>query len=253
MQMAGEQIVTASRQRVWDGLNDPEVLRQCIPGCQALEKESPERMNGTVEIKIGPIGARFKGAVLLSERDAPNSYTISGEGQGGTVGSAKGGAKVRLSDHPEGTLLSYQVDAQVGGRLAQLGGPIIDATAKQLAGKFFTKFGQVVGAAPAPAASAALAPASRKQPAATLPVSKPLSSLPVAWMLAVLCAALMGFLVGRGQGGAGSDWAGLAIGLLVVIVAAAAFEFGRRHATPVIVLDAAALSRLAALSEGPRP
>ena len=250
MQMSGEQIVTTSRQRVWDALNDPDVLKQCIPGCQTLEKESPERMNGTVEIKIGPIGARFKGAVVLSERDAPNSYTISGEGHGGTVGSAKGGAMVRLTDHPEGTLLSYQVEAQVGGRLAQLGGPIIDATAKQLAGRFFTRFGQLVGAPAASVAGTASAPTSRIQPALARTSATPLTGLPVAWLLAILCAALVGFLVGRGQGGAGSDWAGLAIGLLVVIVAAAAFEFGRRAATPIIVLDAAAMSRLANVSEG---
>jgi carbon monoxide dehydrogenase subunit G len=251
MQMAGEQLVTASRQQVWDGLNDPDVLRQCIPGCQMLEKESPERMNGTVEIKIGPIGARFKGAVVLSDLDAPNSYTITGEGQGGTVGSAKGGATVRLRDHPNGTLLTYRVDAQVGGRLAQLGGPIIDATARRLAGTFFTKFGQVVGA---PAAIAATAGPVSSGP--TTRVAAPgltrVTGFPVAWILALLCTALIGFLVGRGQGGAGSDWAGIAIGLLLALVAAAAFEFGRRNATPIIMLDATVLSRLAALSDGPR-
>ncbi len=238
MRMAGEQIIAASRQQVWDGLNDPDVLKQCIPGCQSLEKESPDRMSGTVEIKIGPIGARFKGAVVLSERDAPNSYSITGEGQSGTVGTAKGGAKVRLSDHADGTLLSYEVDAQVGGRLGQLGGPIIDATAKQLATKFFTSFGQVVGAAAAPV------PQTAASPAATQPR---MPRLPTAWLFGVAGAALVGFAIGRTRTGTGSDWAGLAIGLLVVIVAAAAFEFGRRTAAPVIMLDAPALSRLAAL------
>src|ERR1700751_3655748 len=119
MQMNGQQRIAASRQQVWQAQNDPDVLRQCIPGCQSLEKEADDRLRATAEIKIGPIGARFNGAVTLSDLDPPNGYTITGEGQGGTVGFAKGGAKVRLADDgPGSTLLSYDVDAQVGGRLA---------------------------------------------------------------------------------------------------------------------------------------
>jgi len=252
MNMSGEQRIAASRQQVWEALNDPDVLRRCIPGCQSLEKEADGRLRATVEVKIGPIGARFNGAVSLSDLDPPNGYTITGEGQGGTVGYAKGGAKVRLADDGGGTLLSYEVDAQVGGRLAQLGGPIIDATAKQLAGKFFDQFGQVVGApAPAvePAATSGAAPSlqpaqpqSRATPPA--PAAGPVRGVPTAWVLALVVAGLVGYLFGHAGGGGGSDWMGLAIGLLVVVVAAAGFEFGRRAAAPVVVLDAALLARL---------
>lgn len=255
MNMSGEQRIAASRQRVWEALNDPDVLKQCIPGCQTLEKEADDRLRATVEVKIGPIGARFNGAVTLTDLDPPNGYTIVGEGQGGTVGFAKGGAKVRLAaDGAGGTLLSYNVDAQVGGRLAQLGGPIIDATAKQLAGKFFDQFGQVVGApaqpaaqagaasAPAPGVAPTVAPAISR-PAAAAPAARP-TGAPVAWMLAIVVAALVGYLVGHAQGGEGSEWMGLAIGLLLMVVGGVGFEFGRRSAAPTVVLDSTLLARL---------
>ena len=242
MQMTGEQRIAAPRQAVWAALNNPDVLKRCIPGCQSLEKEGDERLRATVEIKIGPIGARFNGAVTLSDLDPPNGYTITGEGQAGTVGSAKGGAKVRLTEDKGATLLSYTVDAQVGGRLAQLGGPIIDATAKQLAGKFFEQFGQIVGGTAPPAAT-------RKSTAAPAPApvsASPARGLHMAWILALVVAALAGYLVGHAHSpdGDGSEWMGLSIGLLVVIVAAAGFEFGRRSAAPIVVLDPALLARL---------
>jgi carbon monoxide dehydrogenase subunit G len=244
--MTGQQRIEAPRQVVWEALNDPDVLRRSIPGCQSLDRESDERLRASVEIKIGPIGARFAGAVILSDMDPPNGYTLRGEGQGGTVGSVKGGAKVRLANDNGGTLLSYEVDAQVGGRLAQLGGPVIDATAKQLAGKFFKQFGEIVGA-PAAAVPSAAMPVGAAMEAASgryAPVTQ--RGLPIAWILAVVVAFLVGFLVGRSQGVAtGSDWAGISIGLLVVIVAAAGFEFGRRAAAPVLMLDPALLARLA--------
>ena len=242
MQMAGEQRIAARRRQVWAALNDPEVLRRCIPGCQSLERESDTRLRAAVEVKIGPIGARFSGAVTLSDLDPPNGYTITGEGQGGTVGFAKGGAKVRRAEDGEATLLAYEVEAQVGGRLAQLGGPLIDATAKQLAAKFFQQFGEVVApaaAAPAPPASAGTGP-QRSEPG---PARSPRGGVTVAWVLALCLAALVGYLVGHAQGG-GSEWMGLAIGLLLAGVAGAAFEAGRRSAAPVVVLDAGLLARL---------
>ncbi|CAN7379459.1 carbon monoxide dehydrogenase subunit G [Phenylobacterium sp. LjRoot225] len=153
MKMTGEQRIAASRQAVWEALNDPEVLKQCIPGCQSLEREADERLKATVAIKVGPIGAKFAGAVTLSDLDPPNAYRISGEGQGGVAGFAKGGAEVRLVDDEGATRLTYDVQAQVGGRLAQLGGAVIDATAKQLAGAFFKRFGEIV-ARPSEAAAA---------------------------------------------------------------------------------------------------
>lgn len=246
MRLAGEQRVAVPRQKVWEALNDPEILRQSIPGCQSLDKEADDRLAAVVEVKIGPIGARFKGAVTLSDLDAPNGYTITGQGNGGIAGNAKGSAKVRLTDDgADGTLVSYEVDAEVGGRMAQLGGPIIDATAKQLAGKFFAKLGEVVAGGSPPAAS--------ETPVADLMVSEsqappvvtmPSSGSPAVWLLALAVAAFAGFFIGRGQGDAGSDWAGLAIGLLVIVVAGAAFEYGRRAATPVVLLDNALLRRL---------
>ncbi|CAN7586517.1 carbon monoxide dehydrogenase subunit G [Phenylobacterium sp. LjRoot219] len=250
MQMSGQQRIHAPRRQVWEALNDPEILKRSIPGCQSLEKEADDRLKATVEVKIGPIGARFNGAVTLADLDPPNGYTIIGEGQGGTVGFAKGGAKVRLADDGAGgTLLSYDVDAQVGGRLAQLGGPIIDATAKQLAGKFFDQFGQQVGGAPpaaaaAPDSAAAPSAASRAPAPAPTAATRPSGAPPMAWILALVVASLVGYLIGHGQGGEGSDWMGLAIGLLVVVVAAAGFEFGRRAAAPTVVLDPSLLARL---------
>ena len=240
MNMAGEQHVAASPQRVWAGLNDPQVLRASIPGCQSLDKEADDRFSATVEVRIGPIGARFKGAVALTDLVPPNGYTLNLEGNGGIAGSVKGSAKVRLREDRGGTMVSYEVDAQVGGRMAQLGGPLIDATAKQLAGKFFSRFGEKVsGVKPAGEPGPV--------PSATSPNSTPASRspAPIAWILAVVVAALTGFLIGRGaSGSAGSDWAGLAIGLLVIVVAGAAFEYGRRSAAPIVTLDSAMLKRL---------
>jgi carbon monoxide dehydrogenase subunit G len=130
------------------GLNDPLILKQCIPGCQSLDTSSPTEMTATVVFKVGPVKATFGGKVTLSDLDPPNSYRISGEGSGGVAGFAKGGAAVRLeAESPEVTILHYEVDAQIGGKLAQLGGRLIDSTSKKLAGEFFASFGEVVGGA----------------------------------------------------------------------------------------------------------
>lgn len=248
MKLTAEQRIAAPRQRVWEGLNDPEILRASIPGCQSLDKVADDRFTATMEVKAGPIGARFKGAVSLTDLDPPNGYTLLLEGSGGIAGSMKGSAKVHLSDTSGGTLISYDVEAQVGGRMAQLGGPIIDATAKQLADRFFSRFGEVVAGSAAPgektlgAAGASAAVASA--PANTAERAPTNNGLPMAWILATVVAALTGFLVGRGHGAMSSDWAGLAIGLLVIVIAGAAFEYGRRAAAPVVVLDHALLRRL---------
>ncbi|MDH6269770.1 carbon monoxide dehydrogenase subunit G [Rhizobium sp. SG_E_25_P2] len=151
MDMNGSEIIAAPVDTVWQGLNDPDILRQCIPGCEALEKSSDTEMSATVVLKIGPVKARFEGAVQLSNLNPPYSYTISGEGKGGMVGFAKGGADVTLTAQADGTtLLSYTVKADVGGKIAQLGARLIDSTAKKLASQFFTSFGEkVAGAAQA--------------------------------------------------------------------------------------------------------
>src|ERR1700727_331048 len=155
MQMQDSQRIPASKAKVWAALNDPEVLKKCIPGCQSLEMSSPTEMTATVVFKVGPVKATFGGKVTLSDLDPPNAYRISGEGSGGVAGFAKGGATVKLESPTEDvTNLAYQVDAQIGGQLAQLGGRLIDSTAKKLAGEFFQNF----AAALAPPQAAAAEP-----------------------------------------------------------------------------------------------
>jgi uncharacterized protein len=146
MQMNDSQRIPASREKVWAALNDPEILKQCIPGCQSLELTAPNEMTATVVFKVGPVKATFGGKVTLSDLDPPSGYRISGEGSGGVAGFAKGGATVKLvAEGPDVTILAYEVDAQIGGKLAQLGSRLIDSTAKKLAGQFFESFGEVVG------------------------------------------------------------------------------------------------------------
>jgi carbon monoxide dehydrogenase subunit G len=145
MKMSGEEIIAAPRQVVWDALNDPEVLKQCITGCEEIKKKSDTEMEAKVTAKVGPVKASFVGAMKLSKLNPPRSYVISGEGKGGMAGFAKGGATVQLSDTADGqTKLSYDVDAQVGGKLAQIGSRLIDSTAKKMAADFFKKFNKVV-------------------------------------------------------------------------------------------------------------
>ena len=150
MKLAGEQKIKAPRDIVFAALNDPEILKESIPGCQTLTKHSPTEFEAEVGLKIGPVKATFTGAVKLSKLKPPESYTITGEGKGGTAGHAKGGAAVKLTEDGEHTILAYDVDAQVGGKLAQLGSRLIDSTAKKLSGQFFKKFGKIVEAAQEP-------------------------------------------------------------------------------------------------------
>ncbi|MEL6169707.1 MAG: carbon monoxide dehydrogenase subunit G [Pseudomonadota bacterium] len=140
MEMTGEHRIAAPRETVWQALNDPEVLQVCIPGCEELSKTSDTEFEAVVVQKIGPVKARFKGSVELINLNAPASYTIQGEGTGGVAGFAKGGADVRLDDDGGETILTYEVQANVGGKLARLGSRLIDSTAKKLAGKFFDSF-----------------------------------------------------------------------------------------------------------------
>lgn len=145
MDMNGSQRIEASREKVYAALNDVEVLRQCIPGCESIEKTSDNEMNAKVTLRVGPVKASFTGKVILSDLDPPNGYTITGEGAGGMAGFAKGSAAVKLEAEGDATILHYTVKADVGGKLAQLGGRLIDATATKLAGEFFGKFGSIVG------------------------------------------------------------------------------------------------------------
>lgn len=145
MDMTGTRHIAASRQKVWAALNDPEILKQCIPGCETLEMQSPTDMTARVKLAVGPVKATFNGKVKLTDLDPPNGYRITGEGSGGVAGYAKGGASVRLADEGRGTLMTYDVKADVGGKLAQLGGRLIDSTSKKLADEFFERFTTLLG------------------------------------------------------------------------------------------------------------
>jgi uncharacterized protein len=234
MDMTGEYRLTAPRAKVWDALNDPDILRQAIPGCEEVQKLSDTELAAKVVAKVGPVSARFAGKVTLSDLDPPNGYRISGEGSGGAAGFAKGGATVHLADDGAGTLLTYKVEAQVGGKLAQIGSRLIDATARKMAGDFFSRFAAVVdqpvpeaapeappAAAPAatsaPSSAATSAPpaapnpetaAAGAKPAAAMPAAQSAASSgaprprmsPILWvvLLAVVVAILLYFFAGRG-------------------------------------------------------
>jgi hypothetical protein len=211
MDMTGERRIPAPRERVWDGLNDPEVLKASIPGCQSLEKVSDTEMKAAAAIKIGPIAARFNGTVFLTELNPPVSYTISGEGQGGVAGFAKGGAHVHLDEDGDFTVMRYDVNAQVGGKIAQLGARLIDATAKSMADAFFDRFVNEVAGAPAHEAgavggaafitgAAALPDATAHAAASQAPPSvsvfdmiprEPMGLPRVAWVGGAICLAIL--------------------------------------------------------------
>lgn len=153
MEMSGSRVIRADRMAVWAALNDAEVLRQAVPGCTEMSGSAEDGFEAVVTQKIGPVKATFRGAVSLSDVVAGESYRISGEGKGGAAGFAKGGADVRLSDAEDGTLLEYDVQANVGGKLAQLGSRLIDGVARKLADQFFENFDRIVTGEADPAES----------------------------------------------------------------------------------------------------
>ncbi|MFD1695522.1 SRPBCC family protein [Roseibium aestuarii] len=150
MDIQGEYRIPASRETVWAALNDPDILRECIPGCDTLEKTDDTHMQAVVTAKVGPVKAKFTGAVTLEDLNPPESYRIVGEGKGGVAGFAKGGAEVRLAEDGAETILTYVANAQVGGKLAQLGSRLIDSTARKMADEFFGAFSRRLGAVDAP-------------------------------------------------------------------------------------------------------
>ena len=203
MEMTGEYKIPAARDKVWDALNDPEILAKCIPGCQELNKDSETELSATVKSKVGPVSAPFKGKVSLSEIDPPNGYRISGEGSGGVAGFAKGGAEVKLAEDGDGTVLTYVADAQVGGKLAQIGSRLIDSTAKKMANEFFGKFAEEVGgpteeaceAAETPAAEPAAAPESASDPATAVPESSGGGISPAIWVGGLIAVVVVVLLI----------------------------------------------------------
>jgi carbon monoxide dehydrogenase subunit G len=190
MKMNGEFRVATDRETVWQALNDPAVLKDCLPGCQEIEKTSETEMTATLAIKVGPVKATFKGAVTFSDIDPPNGYTLSGQGQGGAAGFASGEAKVALVTEGSDTVVQYDVDAKVGGKLAQIGSRLIDSTSKKLAKQFFDALAEKLGGAegdtsgaeqPTPAAEAASTGVTEPTTApATPPAAEPETAPPAA-------------------------------------------------------------------------
>ncbi len=154
MDLTGEYRIPAKREKVWEALNDPDVLKQCIDGCEELDKTSDTEFTAKVTAKVGPVKAKFAGKVTLSDIDPPNGYTISGEGQGGVAGFAKGGAAVKLTEDNGDTVLTYEAKAEVGGKLASVGSRLVEGVAKKTADDFFGKFSELVGGVAEPAAPA---------------------------------------------------------------------------------------------------
>lgn len=265
MEMKGQKLIPETRETVWRALNDPDILRSCVPGCQSLEKNSDTEMEAVAAIKVGPVSAKFSGKISLSELNAPVSYRITGEGQGGVAGFAKGSAFVSLDEVDGGTLLSYSVEAQIGGKLAQLGGRLIDATARKMSEAFFDKFATEIrrqyhneGVAPVPSASAGAGSASAVagQQAGHAPVQSAPHAVPpggsaqpyllaapppapaggshVAFLAALAMAAIFAFLWLTGlQGGVPAPVSQQALSpefgsaLQLILIAAVGYLFGR--------------------------
>lgn len=193
MELAGEQRIPAPRAAVWAALNDPEILKQCIAGCQNLTKTGDNSFSAVVQAKVGPVSAKFNGKVTLADLDPPNSYTLSGEGQGGVAGFGKGSAKVRLADDGNVTVLSYTASAQVGGKLAQIGSRLVDGAAAKMAEDFFARFNEIV---------AAQAVTDTPAPAAAIPAPAPAQAAPAGlsapvWIAATILAvaAILGLML----------------------------------------------------------
>jgi len=144
MELSDEIRIAAPRDVVYQALNNPEILRQCIPGCEALTQNSPQELEAKVVLKIGPVKAKFAGEVTLDNSNAPGGFSLAGEGKGGAAGFAKGGAEVTLTEDGGETVLTYTAKVDIGGKIAQLGSRLIAGTAKKLSGKFFTRFGEIV-------------------------------------------------------------------------------------------------------------
>jgi carbon monoxide dehydrogenase subunit G len=192
LDILGEYRINASRQEVWEALNDPEVLRKCIPGCEQLNRDGDGPLNATINAKVGPVSARFKTVLTLQNINAPESYTLVGEGKGGAAGFGKGSADVTLAESGTLTLLSYNARFNVGGKLAQVGSRLVQGAARKTADQFFLNFAQELGGEPVAPLEAAEpgAPAAGVAPAAG---GVALARRPWLWALVVLAVLLLGW------------------------------------------------------------
>ena len=188
MQFKGRYLIPAPPEQVWAALNDPGVLRQCIPGCERIEKLDPTHFAATATLKVGPVKATFKANIALENLDPPRRCTLKGEGQGGVAGFARGSAEVLLERGEGGTTLNYTADAAIGGKLAQIGQRLIDGAAKQIADDFFVRFREAVSAMPAPTAEpvSAAAPQAAPDIAQQIPEEPRQGLSPAVWVVALL-------------------------------------------------------------------
>ncbi len=206
MELNGQQRIAAPRQKVWDALNDARVLKACIPGCESLTQDGDNAFDAVVQVKVGPVRAKFSGRVELSDIRPPESYRISGEGKGGVAGFAKGGADVSLVEDGDGTILNYAVKADVGGKLAQIGSRLVQSTANKYTADFFARFGDIVtGAVPIEEEAAVVAAAAegKRAVAAVRPLA-PADDRNTAhlrqlnWALLAIVVALIGYILATG-------------------------------------------------------
>jgi hypothetical protein len=182
MEMTGEQLIPVPQAEVWRGLNDPEVLKACIAGCESIEKVSDNEYKVSIVAAVGPVKAKFNGKLLLSDLNPPNSYSLSFEGSGGAAGFGKGGAQVSLKSESAGTRLSYSARASVGGKLAQVGSRLIDGVARKMADDFFVAFNEK------------LAGVSGKPEDVTVPVGAKRKIHPAWWVAGAVLVALLVYL-----------------------------------------------------------
>jgi len=186
MDMTGEQLIALPQQRVWEALNDAQILRACIPGCEVMDKVSDGEYRVVLTAAIGPVKAKFSGRLGLSDVNPPNGYSLAFEGSGGAAGFAKGSCKVSLSPADRGTRLSYSAQATIGGKLAQVGSRLIDGVARKMADDFFARFNATVAPAPAPPAQTAVTGRGK------LP--------PWAWVVGILVLVLLALFLGKSNG-----------------------------------------------------
>lgn len=212
MDMTGSHRVEVPREQVWAALNDPDILRQCIPGCEEVVKQSDTDYTIRLVAKVGPVSAKFSGKVTLSDIDPPNAMTITGEGSGGAAGFGKGGAKVTLVPDGTGTVLNYEAHAQVGGKLAQIGSRLVDAAARKMADDFFARLSNAVALPPPPAEAVG---SDSVPPNTTVPIT-PVPGIPAPPEVPIPLPAT------RGRGGFYVPWAALVV--IAVLVGILAFS-----------------------------